>query len=98
MTVTLIHYQQRPHEDMANILRLEKKHIDALINYTYFVTDSEYLRVKYKLKKLKAYFNRAKLVDITFDAYKDFIFSMHGVPDYAKIETAIKNFLPRESA
>jgi hypothetical protein len=91
--VTLIHYQQRPHEDMANILRLEKKHIDALINYTYFVTDSEYLSVKYKLKKLKAYFNRAKLVDITFDEYKDFIFSMHGVPDYDKIETKIKKHI-----
>ena len=90
MKVTLIHYQQRPHADMANILRLEKKHTEALINYTYFVTDSEYLSVKYKRKKLQAYFNRAKLINITFDEYKNFIFSMHGIPNYSKIETAIR--------
>jgi hypothetical protein len=86
----LIYYETRPHAAMANILRMEKKHTQALIDYTYFVTDSENLTVKYKRKKLRAYFNRAKLSNITLDEYKDFIFSMNGEPDYFKIETFVK--------
>lgn len=47
------------HEDLANILRLEKKHKDALVHIVYWAVSGTSL-TKSHISKLTAYFNRCK--------------------------------------
>lgn len=52
-------------EHLANILRLQGKHQDALVHALYWVAASP-RRTKAQDKKLHAYFNRAQLKDIDY--------------------------------
>jgi len=55
------------HEDMANILRLEKKHNDALVNILYWVRTSNNRSIQRHENKLRAYFNRCKYKNTNLD-------------------------------
>ena len=79
------------HEDFANILRLEKKHKKALISMIYCVA-GEYPGVKYKAKKLPAYFKRAKLNNVTFEEMENFIYSIQHSPNYEKIKDKVQEW------
>ena len=79
------------HEDFANILRLKKNHKRALISMIYCVA-GDYPRVKYKAKKLPAYFKRAKLNNVTFEEVVKFIYSIQQSPNYEKIENKVKEW------
>jgi len=59
-------------ENLANILRIEKKHTDALIHIIYWISTSS-RRTKAQDKKLDAYFNRAKLEKLKLSQLEDFI-------------------------
>jgi len=59
-------------ENLANILRLEKKHKDALIHIIYWVSTSP-STTKSQEKKLISYFNRAKLKAVNISQVNAFI-------------------------
>ncbi len=80
------------HEDFANILRLKKNHKKALISMIYCVA-GEYPTVKYKAKKLPAYFNRAKLKDTSFEELEDFIYALPKPPNYRTIQDKVKEWI-----
>lgn len=77
------------HEDFANILRLEGNHKQAFVDMIFCVA-GEYPTVKYKAKKLPAYFNRAKLNDVPFEEVEEFIYSIKDLPDYAVIQKKVE--------
>lgn len=79
-------------EDFANILRLEGNHKQALVHMIYCVA-GEYPTVKYKAKKLPAYFNRAKLKDTSFEKLEDFIYSLPKPPNYRTIQDKVKEWI-----
>ena len=79
-------------EDFANILRLEGNHNQALVHMIYCVSE-EYPNVKYKAKKLKAYFNRTKLKNVNFDELENFIFSLTKPPNYRTIQDKVKEWI-----
>lgn len=79
-------------EDFANILRLEKNHKQALVHFIYCVAN-EYPHVKYKAKKLPAYFNRAKLKNIDFRELESFIYSLSKPPNYKTIQDKVKKWM-----
>ncbi len=60
------------HENLANILRLEGKHKDALVNLIYCIACNEG-PTKSILKKLPAYLKRAKLQNFNIDDLELFI-------------------------
>ncbi|GMU46360.1 MAG: hypothetical protein AMXMBFR26_11420 [Porticoccaceae bacterium] len=60
------------HEDLANILRLENKHGDALCHFIYSLVTSPKI-TKSQEKKLPAYVNRAKLKNGTLADVEAFI-------------------------
>lgn len=81
-------------EDFANILRLEGNHKQALVHMIYCVAE-EYPNVRYKAKKLPAYFKRAKFNNVTFEELEDFIFSLPKPPDYRAIQDEVKEWLEK---
>lgn len=59
------------HEDLANILRCEGKHQDALIHIVYWVIAGSHRRIKRHQQKLQSYFNRCKFKNTSLaDAQK----------------------------
>jgi len=63
------------HEDMANMLRLEGKHSDALIHILYWVIASSHRPIKRHDQKLRAYFNRCKFESVDFVEVEAFVAS-----------------------
>jgi hypothetical protein len=55
------------HEHLANILRLENKHKDALTHILYWVAAQNHRPKKSHEKKLASYFNRCKLKNTTLE-------------------------------
>lgn len=52
------------HEDLANILQLEKNHIDALVNIIYWAMSGTRTK-KAHVRKLTTYFNRCKFEQVS---------------------------------
>jgi len=75
-------------ENLANILRLEGKHNDALIHIIYWVSTSA-KRTKAQNGKLNSYFNRAKLTGIALSQIEDFI--SEG-PDFRSIRDQLQKW------
>lgn len=71
--------------NLANILRLESKHLDAFIHILYWVSTSQ-SKTKAQEQKLKAYFNRAKTEGLSFNKVNEFIGSQ-GKKDLKTIQT-----------
>ncbi|RZF84367.1 hypothetical protein EXT46_03360 [Pseudoalteromonas sp. CO325X] len=59
------------HEEMANILRQEGKHNDALVHIVYWVLAGSERRIKRHDQKLQAYFNRCKFQKVPFELAKE---------------------------
>lgn len=59
------------HEDMANILRQEGKHNDALVHIVYWVLAGSEQPKKRHDQKLQTYFNRCKSQKISFETAKE---------------------------
>ncbi len=76
-------------EDLANILRIEKRHLQALVHMTY-CTLVDYPTVQYKSKKLKAYFNRAKLVNTSFEDFEKIAYELQANLDFKEVSDKIK--------
>ncbi|WP_170899715.1 hypothetical protein [Vibrio sp. 3-2(1)] len=59
------------HEDMANLLRLEGRHKDALVNIVYWALAGSERPVRRHEQKLRAYFNRCKFQNLSFELAKE---------------------------
>jgi len=75
-------------ENLANILRLEGKHVDALVHIIYWVSTSSRI-TKVQEKKLIAYFNRSKLNDVGISQVEKFIESR---PEFARIKQQVSEW------
>lgn len=75
---------------LANILRLESKHLDAFEHILYWVATSPG-RTKTQEQKLKAYMNRAKIEGLSLDAVNAFIESEEG-KDFRAIQLWLSEF------
>lgn len=75
--------------DQANVLRLEKNHTLALVHLIYSIATNPF--VAYKMKKLPAYYNRAKL-DIDFEEVLYFVYEQQKNLDFRLIQSTVYNW------
>lgn len=75
-------------QPMADILRLEGKHHDALVHIIYWVATSE-RPTKTQQQKLTAYFNRCKFQSIGVPELHSFIESLRPLADFMKIRNTV---------
>lgn len=78
-------------EGLANVLRLEGKHADALTHIVYWVASSS-RKLKRHDSKLEAYFKRAKLVKAEFGDVAQFIQQMKDNPEFPIIHDQIRRW------
>ncbi|MDF5793797.1 hypothetical protein P4W00_18240 [Acinetobacter baumannii] len=92
-TETLV-IDSSPHEDMANVLRLEGKHKNALssISYTYKAAYTANRPIITLEKKLEAYYNRA----YKKQPFKKFLSLLKALPnsDYISVRDFVEIYFP----
>jgi hypothetical protein len=84
-------------EPMANILRLEGKHFDALIDIIYWVAATPRI-TKSQQQKLQSYFNRCKFKQVTPLQLNDLLDASRLNPDFMHIRDIVVDWRNRESA
>lgn len=77
------------HKGMANVLRLEKRHPDALAHVLYWAIGSQ-MPIKRCEAKVRAYLNRCKLKNTSLDDVLTFVASRTRVTSLALIQRQIK--------
>lgn len=83
------------HEGMANILRLEKKHNDALCHILYWVIASNGKPIKRHDQKIKAYFNRCKYRNTSLKEAKTYSRSKKSLPEFSKAQSKVAEWRQR---
>lgn len=83
------------HEDMANILRLESKHEDALVNIVYWVLAGVDRPIKRHQQKLKSYFNRCKLKNTELTEAERIIASNTKLPEFTLARSIVSEWMSR---
>ena len=78
-------------KDLANLLRLEKKHKDALVHIVYWVANSKSV-TKDQESKLRVYFNRAKLTGPTVDDVMDYCLAA-GIKEFHVIQKDVDSWV-----
>ncbi len=77
------------HEQLANVLRIEKKHDDALCHILYWVIANADRPIKRHEQKLKAYFNRCKYKNTNLTEAVRFSKSIRSLPEFTKAESKV---------
>lgn len=72
---------------LANILRLESKHRDALVHMIYWAATSTPSTTV--TKRIRPYFNRCKFESLWLPDLESFIDSLRPLPDFVKIRNAV---------
>lgn len=75
------------HENLANILRVEKKHDQAFIHILYWVIAQSHYPIRRHQQKLKAYFNRCGLKNT----------SLREIQTWSKSHMPIRDFFAAQS-
>lgn len=83
------------HEDMANILRLENKHEDALVHIVYWVLAGADRPIKRHQQKLKSYFNRCKLENTELSEAERIIASNAKLPEFMVARSVVSEWISR---
>lgn len=83
-------------EDLANVLRLEKKHALALVHIIYWITSSPNNPLSRHPKKLKAYFNRCKFTQVTEDDLSVAVRRFQSKCDFREIQFLVSSWGDRE--
>lgn len=83
------------HEDMANILRLENKHEDALVSIVYWVLTGVDRPIKRHQQKLKSYFNRCKLKNTELSEAERIIASNKKLPEFTLARSIVTEWVSR---
>ena len=73
------------HRNLANLLRLENRHLEALVHFLYCYATSP-RRTKTDEKQISAYVNRAKLT-VGTNEVKDFVATLGTHPDFRTIQS-----------
>lgn len=73
------------HKTMANILRKEGKHLDAMSHIIYWAASND-RQLKEQDKKIPAYFRRLKYKHTTLEDVQAYIKSIKGKPDFHEIQ------------
>ena len=80
------------HADMANVLRLEGKDINALCHIIYQVAGDTRPITDSVTKKLRAYFNRAKLMNTGFDQVLNYAITSKESPDFNEVQSKVSGW------
>jgi CRISPR/Cas system type I-B associated protein Csh2 (Cas7 group RAMP superfamily) len=83
------------HEEMANILRLENKHEDALVNIVYWVMASPGQPTKRHQQKLQSYFNRCKFKNTTLSEVSRTIDAQTKLPEFTLAKSLVYEWIAR---
>lgn len=83
------------HEDMANILRLESKHKDALVNIVYWVLAGSDRPIKRHQQKLQSYFNRCKFNNTNLAEAAKRIEEQNILPEYTLARSIVSEWVSR---
>ena len=81
--------------ELANILRLEGKHKQALVHILYWQLGESRKQVNRDINKLRAYYNRSKLDTLTFDQMIDWMDGYQGLANYSTIQAMVKKWETR---
>lgn len=81
------------HENLANVLRAEKRHRDALPHIIYWVAASRDKPIKRHTEKLGAYFKRCKLVNTTLDDVQAYLSNLKGHASYSASQKQVKRWI-----
>lgn len=81
-------------QPMANILRLEGKHHDALVHIVYWVAASPRV-TKSQQQKLPAYFNRCRFKSVALSDLNDLVETSRIEPDFVHIRDVIGGWQDR---
>lgn len=81
------------HEDLANILRLEKRHKDALADIVYWVAANRHRPIKKHADKLRTYFNRCKLKNTTLEDVEAYLSRRKGHASYTAIQKQVRRWI-----
>ena len=81
------------HEDLANILRLEGKHTDALVHIVYWVLAGANRPIRRHQQKLRSYFNRCKFKNITLDEAQKETASQSALPDLTLARSVVARWV-----
>jgi len=81
------------HEEMANILRLESKHEDALVNIVYWVLAGVDRPIKRHQQKLKSYFNRCKFKNTQLSEAEKLIAANAQLPEFMVAKAMVSEWV-----
>lgn len=79
-------------EQFANILRIEKKHHQALVHIIYWVATAGERPTKAQASKLSAYFKRCKFEGVMFETVQDFTKGQSPLPDILAIQQIVETW------
>ena len=83
------------HQQMANVLRLEGRHADALVHILYWAAGTADRPVKAHESKIRAYFNRCKLKTTKLDEVQTYLFNRKGPASYSTIQNQVKHWIAK---
>lgn len=83
------------HEEMANVLRIEGKHHDAIINIVYWVLAGGERPIKRHEQKFKAYFNRCKFERTTLEQAIKEISDQKKLPEYTLAQSIVSSWVAK---
>jgi hypothetical protein len=75
-------------EDFANVLRIEKRHTQALVHILFWIATST-IPIKRHETKLAAYFTRCKFQTTTLSDAQRYLQSIDGIPDFSTIQSEV---------
>lgn len=78
-------------EELANILRLENKHEQALVHILYWIITSRN-QIRRHGQKLKTYSGRCKFQHITLQDIEKFIDNSRSKPDFVTIQSKVNEW------
>jgi hypothetical protein len=83
------------HEEMANILRLESKHEDALVHIVYWILAGVDRPIKRHQQKLQSYFNRCKFENTTLSDAEKVIDAQTKLPEFTLAKAIVSEWVSR---
>ena len=78
-------------QQLADILRLEGKHHDALVHIIYWVACT-HKPSKSQEQKLRAYFNRCKFRSVTLTSLESYVSISRSKPDFTRIRDTVSEW------
>lgn len=81
--------------EMANILRLEGRHQEALAHVLYWAIGTANLNTERRNQKVRAYFNRCELKRTRFHEVVDHVESSKGLTDLRSVQAKVREWIEK---